>query len=214
MTSSLGDGDAALCRLLCLFAHRRKYGVAQVTAVVHTAQMRRPENHAPQRAARVHGSGQRRSAHGVFRQRDRAVPIPASAPSEDGSAWVSTRLANALVAAGLGATCWPGLQRTRSVRKSSGARPGARPSVAEHRLSLQVERSESPPRQILLIDDVVSRGRTLFAASLCVREAFPTAEIRAFALLRTLGLLPEIERLLDPCVGEIRWRHGDVHRNP
>jgi hypothetical protein len=59
-----------------------------------------------------------------------------------------------------------------------------------------------------------TKGRTLLAAASCVHEAFPGAQIRAFALLRTMGLISGIQRLLDPCKGEIRWRSGDAHRSP
>jgi phosphoribosylpyrophosphate synthetase len=66
----------------------------------------------------------------------------------------------------------------------------------------------------LLIDDVVTKGRTLLAAAARLHEAFPQARITAFALLRTLGFKDHIEDLLDPCVGRIGWRAGDAHRNP
>jgi hypothetical protein len=59
-----------------------------------------------------------------------------------------------------------------------------------------------------------TRGRTLLAAAARVREAIPCAHVRAFALLRTMGLAPDIEKLLDPCRGEIRWRSGDAQRIP
>ena len=71
-----------------------------------------------------------------------------------------------------------------------------------------------PPSQVVLVDDVVTKGRTLLAAAARLHEAFPTIDIRAFALLRTMGLGQRVDRLLDPCVGEIRWRAGDAHRNP
>jgi hypothetical protein len=29
-----------------------------------------------------------------------------------------------------------------------------------------------------------------------------------------MGMVPEVDRLLDPCVGEISWRAGDAHRVP
>ena len=67
---------------------------------------------------------------------------------------------------------------------------------------------------VVLIDDVVTKGRTLLAAATRLQEAFPEADIRAFALLRTQGLIPGVQRLLDPCKGEIRWKAGDAHRNP
>jgi adenine/guanine phosphoribosyltransferase-like PRPP-binding protein len=72
----------------------------------------------------------------------------------------------------------------------------------------------APPCHVVLIDDVVTKGRTLLAAAARVQEAFPGTEIRAFALIRTMGLTHTLERLLDPCIGEIRWRRGDAVRTP
>jgi orotate phosphoribosyltransferase len=65
----------------------------------------------------------------------------------------------------------------------------------------------------VLIDDVITRGRTLLAAAARVREALPGAKIRAFALLRTMGF-SGIKNLLEPCRGEIRWMDGDAKRDP
>jgi hypothetical protein len=59
-----------------------------------------------------------------------------------------------------------------------------------------------------------TKGRTLLAAAARLHETYPSARIRAFALLRTMGMVPEVDRLLDPCVGEISWRAGDAHRFP
>jgi hypothetical protein len=59
-----------------------------------------------------------------------------------------------------------------------------------------------------------TKGRTLLAAASRVQEAFPCAQVRAFALVRTLGLIFGIKQLLDPCKGEIRWRSGDAQRRP
>ena len=59
-----------------------------------------------------------------------------------------------------------------------------------------------------------TKGRTLLAAASRMHEAFPSARIRAFALVRTMGLVSDVQRLLDPCRGEIRWRTGDAHRRP
>jgi orotate phosphoribosyltransferase len=70
------------------------------------------------------------------------------------------------------------------------------------------------PRRIVLVDDVVTKGRTLLAAAARMRDAFPDVDIRAFALVRTMGLVSGVARLLDPCVGEIRWEGGDAYRTP
>jgi len=70
------------------------------------------------------------------------------------------------------------------------------------------------PQKVLLVDDIVTKGCTLLACSSRVQEAFPDAEIPAFAMLRTMGLVrtmglgPDIERIVDPCVGLITAEFG------
>lgn len=144
------------------------------------------------------------------------VPVPGSQPRRSGGVSITEQLASALVREGLGQAAWAGLRRVRAVGKSATAAPGERPTVAKHYESFAVECVESAneSRHFVLIDDVVTKGRTLLAAAMRLQEAFPCARIRAFALLRTMGLVPEVNRLLDPCVGEIRWRAGDAHRSP
>jgi hypothetical protein len=47
-----------------------------------------------------------------------------------------------------------------------------------------------------------------------LQEAFPHADIRGFALVRTMGFLPNIRHCLDPCQGLIRWAGDDARREP
>ncbi|HJS91229.1 MAG TPA: phosphoribosyltransferase [Steroidobacteraceae bacterium] len=149
------------------------------------------------------------------------VPVPGSAPAKT-APWVGERLAWCLKELGLAAQVRPLLQRRHAVRKSAFAPAGARPSVLEHYASFAVERDRldgMPPTggermRLTLVDDVITRGRTLLAAAGRLRELFPSAEIRAFALLRTLGRTEPLERLLDPCEGEVRWVSGDARRIP
>jgi predicted amidophosphoribosyltransferase len=150
---------------------------------------------------------------GFFRAGDVLVPVPRCAPKAGGT-WAAAELARALVQEGLGCATWPGLHRISAVRKSATAATGRRPTVARHYESFRLERPDVCPRSVVLIDDVVTRGRTLLAASARVREALPNARIRAFALLRTAGLIPDLRNLLEPCRGEICWRRGDAYRNP
>jgi hypothetical protein len=151
---------------------------------------------------------------GFFGAADVLVPVPGSAPHTAGDPWAAEHLALALVNAGIGGQTWPGLRRVRAVRKSAAAAPGDRPTVNVHYDSFDIEVTPTAPERILLVDDVVTRGRTLLAAASRVHEAFPLAQIRAFALVRTMGFIAGVAQLLDPCKGEIRWRGGDAHRSP
>jgi predicted amidophosphoribosyltransferase len=164
-----------------------------------------------------------RSARGAFAaafgERAVLVPVPGSAPVQDGH-WVGERLAWCLREIGLAAEVWPVLHRRRAVRKSAFAPAGERPSVLEHFASFAIERVPGEralrerPLRLTLVDDVITRGRTLLAAAGRLREAFPGAEIRAFALLRTLARAQMPRGLVDPCEGEVRWVRGDARRVP
>ena len=55
--------------------------------------------------------------------------------------------------------------------------------------------SLKPLTRILLVDDVITRGRTLAAAAMRLHEAFPNAEIRAFALVRAMNFVLDVPRL-------------------
>jgi predicted amidophosphoribosyltransferase len=151
---------------------------------------------------------------GFFDTTDVLVPVPGSIPYIEGGLWAAEDLARALVKAGLGGVAWSGLRRAHAVRKSSTAAPSERPTVHLHYESFIIDRPPKDPERIVLVDDVVTKGRTLLAAASRVHDAFPSAEIRAFALVRTMGLISGVEQLLDPCKGEIRWSAGDAHRSP
>jgi hypothetical protein len=142
------------------------------------------------------------------------VPVPGSVPSVAGSVMVAQGLAEALLQQGLGAAIWPGLRRCTAVRKSATACVGNRPTVEDHFHSFGVSGSPLPSDRILLIDDVVTKGRTLLAAAAYLRQAFPEMHVQAFALLRTMSLTSDINSLVQPCIGEIRWRRGDAWRCP
>ena len=151
---------------------------------------------------------------GFFGTSDVLVPVPGCAPSMTEGVWAAKHLAVALVNEGLGGAAWSGLRRVRAVRKSATAAPGERPTVNLHYESFLIEQPAMPLERIVLIEDVVTKGRTLLAAASRVHDAFPGAQIRAFALVRTMGLIPCVQQLLDPCKGEIRWRSGDAYRCP
>jgi hypothetical protein len=165
----------------------------------------------------------------VFGPRVVLVPVPGSAPLQHAE-WVGERLAWCLKEVGLAAEVWPMLRRQRAVRKSAFAAAGKRPTVLEHYVSFAVEcdlqgkalfgpcklasETRGSGLHLTLVDDVITRGRTLLAAAAKLHDAFPGAEVRAFALLRTLGPDETLHRILDPCEGEVRWTYGDARRCP
>jgi len=153
---------------------------------------------------------------GFFQPEDILVPVPGRKAGLMASGAVTRQLAEQLARNGVGQCVWCGLQRVADIPKSATAPQGSRPDVSRQYESLGVSRSggPSPFARLMLIDDVISRGRTLLAAAMRLEEAFPLATVGAFALLRTLGRAADVERLLDPCVGTIRWRRGDAMRVP
>jgi len=151
---------------------------------------------------------------GFFGRNVTLVPVPGSAPRVDANTlWVGAKLAEALRAHGLAGQIWTPLQRGRRVRKSATAGPGERPSVQTHIDSFDVTDRLPPAGPVLLVDDIVTKGATLFAAASALDQAVPGLELRGYALIRTMGLQPDIERIVDPVVGRITWQ-GEVDRTP
>ena len=78
-----------------------------------------------------------------------------------------------------------------------------------------VRRRLSKPDEIVLIDDIVTRGATLLGPANRLADVFPQTRIRAFAAMRTISNPDEFNELYDPCVGTIELREsGDTLRRP
>lgn len=155
-----------------------------------------------------------RQFHALFVPEALLVPVPGSTPAAT-ARWAAGQLAAALNEIGLGHGVWVGLERRSPVRRSAAAPAGERPTVREHYESFELARvPREVPSRIVLVDDVITKGRTLFAAALRLRDALPHADIRAFALIRTLGLVNRVDRLLAPCEGVVRWTGVDTLREP
>ena len=139
------------------------------------------------------------------------VPVPGRAPRRGtDTLWVPERICQALLRAGLGSEVWPTLQRVTAAPKSAFAAPGERPEIQVHVTSLEVVDRLPRMARVLLVDDFVTKGRTLLAAASVLANTFPGVEVRGFAVVRTMGLVPDIERIASPVVGEIRFERGDA----
>jgi hypothetical protein len=68
--------------------------------------------------------------------------------------------------------------------------------------------------RLVLVDDVITKGRTLLAAAARLRAELPLSDIRGFALIRTEGFVHQIKHLEESCHGVVRWARGDARREP
>ena len=127
---------------------------------------------------------------------------------------MASRLALALSEVGFALPIWMGLRRRYAVTKSATAPSAGRPTVYQHYDSFAAEAPANTVHRLVLIDDVITKGRTLLAAAARLRSELPSADIRGFALIRTVGFVHQIKRLEDSCHGVVRWAGGDARREP
>jgi predicted amidophosphoribosyltransferase len=152
-----------------------------------------------------------------FHQNTVLVPVPSSSLMRPGTLWVPERIASALVKIGMGREVVACLVRTTALRKAARTDPSGRPKPKEHidTISVQSQISEQP-NEILLVDDIVTRGATLLGAANRLAEAFPKARIRGFAAMRTISDPSDFVATYEPCSGTINYRErkGDTLRRP
>lgn len=120
------------------------------------------------------------------------------------SLWVPRDICKVFVSRGLGKEVQPCLERSQAVPKSAFSLPHERPKPSRLFESLTVNRSLFAPARITLVDDVVTKGATLIAAASRIADAFPSCEVRAFAVLRTVTR-QEVDAILVPSFGLITY---------
>jgi len=142
------------------------------------------------------------------------VPVPSSSLRSKGALWVPLNLAEALEALGLG-QAMPILSRRVALPKSATAEAKHRSTAVAHYESLDVDARLDVPEEILLVDDVITRGATLLGAASRLHHSFPAARIRAFAMVRTVSNAEEFVSLKDSHTGCIELRsNGQTSRRP
>jgi hypothetical protein len=114
---------------------------------------------------------------------------------------------------GLGARWLPLLTRVRAVPKAAFSAASERPAVETHCGSMAAVADLAAGELVVVVDDVVTRGATMLGAIARLREALPRADVRGFALLRTMS--PEaIHAVKQPCSGVVRRVSWGTQREP
>lgn len=141
------------------------------------------------------------------------VPCPKSTPLVRGALWPSFEICAELVRHGLARESAAIVERFSAVMKSSTAAPGKRPKPMDHIRSMRVvEQTDFMPARITIVDDVITRGATLLGAASHLKHVFPDSDVRLFAMVRTGGA--EVDRILDPVVGEVTYNGHEATRRP
>jgi len=148
-----------------------------------------------------------------FNEKTMLVPTPKSSLPQRDELWVPQRITSALENQGLGINeaC---LTRVTPLPRSSTSLASNRPKAIQHYDSLQVGESLLEPKEIVLVDDVITRGATAMGAVNRLIEAFPKASIRVFAAMRTMSNPDEFSKIIEPCVGTISLVGEDTFREP
>lgn len=142
------------------------------------------------------------------------VPLPRSSLPIEGGIWPASNIASALVRHGIGAAVLPGLERVTAVPKSAFAASGTRPKPIDHYHSMQATKMVTDRGWLCLVDDVITKGATLLAAASRLQETYPQAKVTAFALVRTLGFVDDIDRIVEPATGSITLHGEEAFREP
>jgi len=148
-----------------------------------------------------------------FNENTILIPTPKSSLPQKNELWVPQRIALALANNGLGRIeeC---LYRSTSLPKSSTSLASNRPKAIQHYNSMKVKELLFNPKEIILIDDVITRGATTLGAVNKLIDAFSNARIRVFAVMRTISNPDEFSEIIQPCTGTILLLGDNTQRSP
>lgn len=114
------------------------------------------------------------------------VPVPKSSLHMEGAVYPSRIIAQTLVDNGLGNSVVDCLRRIYPIPKSSSQFTAeTRNTVDVHLDSLEVRPLLISEPTIILIDDILTLGRTFMASAIKMQEMYPEKEIKIFSPIRT-----------------------------
>ena len=148
-----------------------------------------------------------------FGQNVSLVPVPKSSLMQPNTLWVSEKIAKALSRQDFG-EFYPCLKRVKPLQKAAYAVPLNRPKAIDHYNSLECQQLVHRPKELVLIDDIVTRGSTLLGCANRLKEIFSDVPIRAFAIIRTISDPDRFTKIENPCIGTITQYNNDTIREP
>lgn len=151
--------------------------------------------------------------NGFFSKDTALVPVPKSSLMQSNTLWVPDRLAKAMSDNGLG-RYYPCLDRATPLRKASSSQSSERPTAIEHFDSIGCKMLFPKPKEILLIDDVITRGATMIGCASRLKSLFHDVPIKAFAIIRTISNPDEFKKIEYPCIGNISHSRNGTFREP
>jgi len=148
-----------------------------------------------------------------FNENTLLIPTPKSTIPLKDELWVPQRIALAMANNGLGRMeeC---LYRSTALPRSSTSLASDRPKARQHYDSMKVKELLDRPTEIILVDDVITRGATALGAVNKLADSFPSARIRVFAAMRTISNPDEFSEIIQPCVGTITLIGENTRRVP
>ena len=148
-----------------------------------------------------------------FNENTILVPIPKSSLAQRDELWVPQRIASAFANNGLGKNeeC---LYRHVALPRSSTSLASDSPKAFQHYDSMKIKEKLLDPEEIVLVDDVITRGATALGAVNRLSDAFPNARIRVFAVMRTMSNPKEFSDTIDPRIGTVSLVGENTFRDP
>ncbi len=189
---------------LLIYSPRGTSDVSRRSRAVRDRVKRADASFLAKAAEHLADAAQRGGLQGFFPPEAVLVPAPRSAPLKGQALWPAAQIAQALVRVGLASEVRELLARIAPVPKAAFAPFGQRPTVEDHLRTLKVRSLLPPATRLVVVDDVVTQGRMLYACGVTLARVFPQAEVRCFSLVRTMGLVPDVDVVVPPCVGTLR----------
>src|SRR5258706_9733600 len=139
---------------------------------------------------------------GVFHPNSVLFPVPrVTLHVAEPYHWPARELARALVNHGFGREVCLALRRAKAVQKAS---MGGERNALLQRDTLASMEGFPPVGPIVLVDDLVTTGATLFGSALRLLDSYPGLELTGgFAAMRTMSEPPQFTHLRSPVVGSI-----------